>query len=216
MHLSIHTTPPFPALLYAPEAVESRPTWPLVLFLHGSGERGDDPTLVRKYALPQALDAGLELPAFVYAPQCPAGERWEALAPRLLAELDAVCARLPVERSRLSLTGFSMGGQGAWALALAAPQRWAAVAPVAGRLPDAGDFGADAAALARLPLWLAHSTGDDVVPARWSDKAAAALAACGHAAGLRYTRYDGLDHLETAAAIYSDAAFLAWLVRQSL
>jgi len=99
-------------LIWSPE--EMTAPLPCILFLHGSGERGDDPALLAVQALPKYLTAGYELPAIVVCPQCPEEEKWYDKPPMLEGILQDVCARYPVDESRLSVTGISMGGFGTW------------------------------------------------------------------------------------------------------
>jgi predicted peptidase len=185
--------------------------YPVLLFLHGSGERGDDLALVRRHGPPKlVLGAFRPLyldPFIVVSPQCPAGETWSAEV--LVAVLDEVCATWRIDLSRVYLTGLSLGGLGVWQLASAQPERFAAVAPVCGR----GDL-ALAARLENVPIWIFHSAADPVVPAVESDRMFEALVRCN--ADVTYTRYRGLGHAETWEAAYSQPMLYEWLLRHAL
>ena len=106
-------------LLYLPKGYEQKPSWPLVLFLHGAGERGDNLDLVKKNGLPQLIAAGKEFPFIVVSPQCPTDQSWEPF--ELTALLDDIVEKYKVDQDRVYVTGLSMGGFGTWALAARTP-----------------------------------------------------------------------------------------------
>jgi predicted peptidase len=143
-------------LLYLPEETPATPP-PLLLFLHGAGERGSDVAKVKENGLPARLENGLELPFVVVAPQCPADSWWETDS--LTALLDTVLDQHDIDHSRIYLTGLSMGGSGSWALANACPGRFAAIAPICG--PRAF---INPANFKDTPTWCFHGAMDDIVP----------------------------------------------------
>ncbi|HMO65954.1 MAG TPA: PHB depolymerase family esterase, partial [Verrucomicrobiota bacterium] len=104
--------------------------WPLMLFLHGAGERGTNLARVKVHGPPKIAETNAAFPFILVSPQCPPGDRWDPHA--LLALLDSVMAKHAVDPERVYVTGLSMGGYGTWALAAAAPERFAAVAPICG------------------------------------------------------------------------------------
>jgi len=134
--------------------------WPLLLFLHGSGECGDDIGKVRNYAIPRMLaqpgGAPKNWPFITVSPQSP---RMWFQPGQLLALLDTMEREYSVDTRRVYVTGLSMGGIGAWELAASAPERFAAVAPVCG-----AGRPAHAARLAKLPVWAFHGADDTSVP----------------------------------------------------
>lgn len=197
---------PLPALLYPPADFDpaSEERWPLLLFLHGSGERGRDLARVRSQGLPPRLDAGLSLPAYVLAPQCPDGVWWNPA--QLAALLDAVEAAHPSDPQRLSVTGLSMGGYGTWALALHQPERFSALAPICG-----GGDPSRAREIAHLPQWVFHGARDEVVPLAESERMVAALRAAG--ADVRFTVYPEAGH-DAWTPAYGEAELLPWLIEQ--
>ena len=135
-------------LLYLPESYgQSDGRTPLLLFLHGSGERGNDLSLVKKHGPPKIVDRGQHLPFVVVSPQCPAEQRWDAKT--LLALLDNLAAKLSIDKDRVYVTGLSMGGSGAWSLIATEPDRFAASIPICGR----GELTA-ATRAGRLPVWI--------------------------------------------------------------
>ncbi len=184
--------------------------WPLILFLHGSEERGEDPEMLRRNGLPQVLDRGLELPALVLSPQCPPGIRWWQWTETLGALLDWVESQYPVDTERVYLTGFSMGAYGAWALALRFPERFAAMVPVAGGCDFRDDsIPADICKLKDLPVWVVHGAQDATVAPRESENAVQALRACG--GDVQFTLYPDADHVGACELTYDNRALYDWL-----
>lgn len=152
-------------LVYTPAeyGVDPQRRWPLILFLHGSGERGTELGAVKKHGLPAFLDSRPDFPFVVVSPQCPDGIYYDNDA--LTALLDKVEADYAVDRSRVYLTGLSMGGWGAYQLACAHPERFAAVAPVSGwGLEDL------ASSLKDVPVWAFHGADDPYVPLDWDQR----------------------------------------------
>jgi predicted peptidase len=189
-------------LLYTPAEDVARP-WPLILFLHGAGERGDDLGLVKLQGLPKRLSEGATLPLMVVAPQCPAGQRWAVES--LTALLNEVERNQPVDPDRVYVTGMSMGGAGTWALATAHPNRFAAIAPVCGR----GDPSA-VCAIAHVPVWAFHGARDDVVPLSESEVMVEALRRCG--ADVLFTVYPEAGH-DSWTETYANPELYAWFLQ---
>lgn len=211
--------------LLRPANVEPGQAYPLVLFLHGAGERGSDNLAQLKY-LPTWLaepDLRERHPCFVVAPQCRADHQWapydwsakksSPLAPSLMTDLvaavgavDAVVAAEPIDTGRIYLTGLSMGGYGAWELAARMPQRFAAVAPICG-----GGDETQAAKLVGLPIWCFHGADDKVVPVERSRTMVAAIKAAG--GELKYSELPGVGH-DSWTPAYRESDLLDWLFQQ--
>jgi predicted peptidase len=119
-------------LLYLPTEYGQNPSarWPLILFLHGAGERGSDLSKLTAYGPPKLVAEGQDLPFIIVSPQVPARATWDIDA--LDALLGEVLQKYAVDEDRVYLTGVSMGGAGTWRLASAHPERFAAIAPVCG------------------------------------------------------------------------------------
>jgi predicted peptidase len=200
--------------LYGPDDLSTQDRWPLIIFLHGSGERGDDLELAKKHGLPQYIDAGHEILGFVVVPQCPLDYQWHELVDSLEALLDKLLADYPIDQERVYLTGFSMGGLGGWQWAINRPERFAALVPVGGSGLHFKDFvlTGDICALRGLPVWIIHSYEDAAVPIKGADEAVAALAIC--EGNYRYTRYPDADHVETCRRAYYDPALYEWMLNQ--
>lgn len=178
--------------------------WPLILFLHGSGERGSDIARVKVHGPPMIADRDAAFPFILVSPQLPADEDWDLA--KLDAILDHALATLPVDPARIYLTGLSRGGHATWRWGAAEPERFAALAPVAGR----GDP-ATACALAETPVWAFHGDRDDTVTPEGSFAMARAIRACGGQQA-RLTVYPDLGHNAWDPA-YDDPALYLWLLR---
>jgi len=180
--------------------------WPLIVFLHGSGERGDDLELLRKHGPPKLLAAGEPIPAVVASPQCPAGKVWNP------HEVHALTRHLieshRIDPDRVYLTGISMGGFGTWDTAFEYPETYAAIAPICG---GAGVRWVMAERLAKTPCWIFHGDQDRAVPVENSFKIAEALGAVD--APVKLTIYEGVGH-DSWTRTYEDPAFWEWLLAQ--
>ncbi len=157
-------------LLYLPEAYTSDPTtkWPLIFFLHGAGERGDDLQLVKIHGPPKLLEAGEKLPFIVVSPQVPTNERW--LPDLVVCLLKDIIQRYRVDEDRVYLTGLSMGGYGTWETAMRYPELFAAIAPICG-----GGDPSTAWKIRHTPTWIFHGAKDPIVSIRNSEVMSDAL-----------------------------------------
>src|SRR6185436_9807540 len=155
-------------LLYLPKDYEKQAAWPLVLFLHGAGERGDDLELVKVHGPPKLIAQGKDFPFIVVSPQCPKDKWWEPI--ELLALLDEVGGKYKVDANRVYVTGLSMGGFGSWRLAFQAPNRLAAIAPICG-----GGESYWTKNFTNLPVWAFHGAKDAGVPVERSQAMVDAL-----------------------------------------
>jgi predicted peptidase len=180
--------------------------WPLMIFLHGSGERGDDISRVKVHGPPKLADRNPDFPFILVSPLLPAEQDWD------IAKLDVILAKalatLPVDRSRVYLTGLSRGGHASWRWASEQPGKFAAVAPVAGRGNPA-----TACALKAKPVWAFHGDRDDVVEPEGSFAMVRAIRRCGGSP--RLTIYPDLGHNSWDPA-YDDPALYLWLLSQRL
>ena len=204
----------------APAKVEPGKRYPLVLFLHGAGSRGSDNTRQLCNGVWPILSymkaKGME--GYLIAPQCPKGQKWwgfvdgkltaEPSAPMalVLEILDKAIKELPVDASRVYVTGLSMGGSGTWDIILRRPGFFAAAMPICGR----GDP-ALASRIRNLPIWVFHGDCDNVVPPSCSRKMVSALWQCD--GNVRYREYPGVGH-NCWEATYADPTVLDWLFSQ--
>lgn len=153
-------------LLFLPEDYgEKDKRWPLMLFLHGAGERGNDLNKVKVHGPPKIVEKKKDFPFIVVSPQCPTGVWWNDKLDVLINLLDEIEAQYDVDAERVYLTGLSMGGFGTWALASKYPDRFAAAAPICG-----GGMMIMVPSLADMPIWAFHGAKDRVVPVKESEE----------------------------------------------
>jgi len=192
-------------LLYLPPGYDKEPkSWPLVLFLHGAGESGQDLNKVKVHGPPKLVEHGKEFPFIVVSPQAPR-MGWDVQT--LNALLDDVVASHKVDKDRIYVTGLSMGGFGTWALAAAYPDRFAALVPICG-----GGNTADAMKLKNIPTWVFHGAKDNVVPPARSQAMVKALEAAG-AEHVKFTLYPNANH-DSWTETYNNAEMWDWLLQQ--
>lgn len=187
--------------VWLPEGLEG--PLPAILFLHGSGERGADESILAFQALPKYLTAGREIPAVVICPQCPEETNWKGILPQLGFVLEDVLQSYPIDRNRVAVTGISMGGFGTWSYAITRPRKFFRMAPVCG-----GGMSWRCAALKNIPVWAFHGDADDDVPPVYSQLMVDAVNANGGDAKL--TLYPGVDHFSWDRA-YLESNLLDWL-----
>lgn len=185
--------------------------WPLVLFLHGAGERGDELAAVKKHGVRDLAKAQAQYPCILVAPQCPLGTWWVEQVDALAALLDEIVTTYRVDVDRVYLTGLSVGGYGTWHLAAAYPQRFAAAVPICGGGVWWQGFPEKAAVLKDLPLWVFHGADDDVVPLSESQRLVDVLTA--HGSNVRFTVYPDTGH-DSWTRTYRDPALYEWLFAQ--
>ena len=201
----ITTTTRASYLLYLPPGYNqsSKKKWPVLLFLHGAGERGANLELVKTHGPARLIEQGRQLPFIVVSPQCPADGSWR---PETLgALLDEIERRYRVDRLREYVTGLSMGGFGTWALALEYPDRFAAIAPICG-----GGHWWAVPRIKHLPVWVFHGKKDRIVPHARSTEMVAALRQCG--GNVKFTTYPNADH-NSWTVTYENPALFRWLLR---
>jgi len=202
----------YPYQLFLPRGygVDANQQWPLVIFLHGSGERGTDIELVKKNGPPKVIAAHPGSPFILVSPQLEQVEdnRWD------VAKLDALLADLRrkyrIDPARIYLTGLSLGGYGTWAWALKRPDLFAAIAPVAA---NSEDKTADPCVLKDMPIWAFHGDQDDVVDPLQGFAIVRAIDACKGSVRPRMTIYPQTTHGSWEHA-YDDPALWRWLLEQ--
>lgn len=187
--------------------------WPVVFFLHGAGERGDDLEKNRVHGPFKELAKGRKIPAIVIAPQCPTGDWWasEKMLSVLKGLFDNVERSYRVDRKRQYLTGLSMGGFGTWALGQRYPKRFAALAPICGAAIAPPSDVSKVAVLKDEPIWTVHGDADPTVPVQGTRDLVAALRSAG--SRVRYDEIPGGGH-DVWTQTYSQDAFWEWLLAQ--
>ncbi len=179
---------------------------PLVVFLHGLGERAPEIEKVKKHGPPKLIARGKPFPFICISPQCPAKSWWPQETKALVALLDEIEAKYNVDKDRVYLTGLSMGGFGTWALALDQPRRFAAIAPICGK----GDPG-KVARIKHVPTWVFHGGKDRTVPLKASEEMVEALKAAGGRP--KFTVYPDAGH-NSWTVTYNNPDFWKWLLAQ--
>ena len=178
--------------------------WPVILFLHGSGERGYDLKILARQPLVQGVEKRKDFPFILIAPQVSPGEWWSI--PELDDLLDSLPSKYRVDTDRIYLTGLSMGGFATWSYLAAEPERFAAAVPICG-----GGDPADAAQFKDVPIWVFHGEVDDAVPIQRSQEMVDALTKLG--SNVKFTVYPGVDHFSWIPA-YKDPELFKWLLEQ--
>jgi predicted peptidase len=204
-------------LLFLPQTYkeDQAKKWPLMLFLHGAGERGSDIAKVTVHGPPKLVKERSDFPFLLVSPQCPAGQTWSDEA--LLGLLDEVIQEYRVDKSRVYLTGLSMGGYGTWSLGLRNPDRFAAIAPICG----GGDFlpillppPGKESFLKRLPVWVFHGGKDDVVPLTESERMVTALKKIGNET-VKLTVYPEAGH-DSWTETYNNQELYDWFLQHKI
>lgn len=191
-------------LLYLPVGYESEDSWPLMIFLHGYGERGNDLELVKKHGLPKMIASGQDFPFIIASPQCPDTTVWPEQADELNGLINSLIAEYKVDNNRVYLTGLSMGGYGTWYLASRYPEKFAAIAPICG---GGGWWMTDS--LKSIPTWVFHGDADDVVPLIESEVMVNRIQEAG--GDITLTVYPGVGH-DSWTESYNNPELYTWLL----
>ena len=232
--LSLHGTS-YRYQVYLPDNWARNQKWPVILFLHGYGERGSDGLLQTDVGLAHAIRLNRShFPAVVVIPQCPMDRWWtqQQMEEMALATLAAATKDFKGDPKHTYLTGLSMGGFGTWDIASRYPGKFAAIVPVCGaiildadllkRFPDLAkdaypdepsSYATVAKKIGKTPVWIFHGGADDTVPVENSRKMNEALKAAG--GDVRYTEYPGVGHNSWDKA-YTEPDLMPWLLSKSL
>ena len=207
-------------LLFLPKDydAESEKEWPLLLFLHGAGERGDDLNLVAVHGPPKRIikepDFAEKCPFIVVSPQCHTDRYWSPAQLHLL--LDEIEKQYKVDKKRIYVTGLSMGGFGSWMLTAGqtepgtpAKQRFAAVAPICG-----GSDTTLADKFVNTPLWAFHGEADAVVPVKLTQDMVKAIEAAG-GKKIKMTTYPGINH-DSWTQTYENQELYDWFLTNAI
>lgn len=194
-------------LIYLPtDYNDANKDFPLVLFLHGAGERGTDIEKVKIHGLPKLISQGKDFPFIVVSPQCPEDIFWNVDV--LIALLDEIVNKYRVDTNRIYVTGLSMGGHGTWELAMRRPNRFAALAPVCGWADTS-----KACSISHIPTWVFHGAKDEVVPVKAAEDMVKALKNCG--SDIKLTIYPEANH-DSWTETYNNEDLYKWFLEQSL
>lgn len=193
-------------LLYLPKGYEQQQKWPLVLFLHGAGERGNDLALVKKHGPPKLIENGKEFPFIVVSPQCPKETWW--VTEDVVALMKHIMQIHNVDKNRVYITGLSMGGRGTWQVAGAMADEVAAIAPICGP----SDVGV-VEKIAHLPIWVFHGGKDSAVNISNSEEMVKLLKQQGNEA--KFTIYPEAGH-DSWTETYNNEELYKWLLSHEL
>lgn len=206
-------------LLYLPDTYGQDPQqkWPLILFLHGSGEHGKDLELLRVCEFPKLLDQQTDFPFIVVSPLLPleANWAWSDRIDVLAFLIDQIQAAYAVDATRIYVTGLSAGGFGTWEFALRYPKRFAAIVPIAGGYRYKSDLiPENLCDLKDVSVWVFHGAQDNIVLPSQAEIMVDTLQTCG--GKVRYTLYPEANHEDTWRFAYTDPKLYEWLLEQSL
>ena len=213
--------------IYVPADYAPDRAWPMIVFLHGAGERGDDGLIQTEVGLGSAIRRNQDrFPAIVLFPQCPAGKYWNSTEAHLEALMALARERYRIDEDRVYLTGLSMGGYGCWTWGAAHVETWAAMIPICGggepndmsRLTEE-PIPEDAyppikdrvLALAKLPIWTFHGLDDNVVPPFRTKQMVRMIEREG--GKVKHTEYKDVGHASWEPA-YADEKVIRWLFEQ--
>ena len=195
-------------LLFLPEAYNEEKSWPMILFLHGVGERGDNLEEVKKHGPPKIVAQQKDFSFIVVSPQCPEKSWWTNENESLIALLGDITARYRIDKDRIYLTGLSMGGYGTWSLASAYPERFAAIVPICG-----GGEPSMALKLKDMPVWAFHGVQDKVVSVKKSEEMVNAIVDLGGDAKL--TVYPDAGH-DSWTQTYNNRKLYDWFLEHRI
>ncbi len=194
--------------VYVPRDYDSSESWPLIVFLHGKGERGRDGLLQTEVGIGTAIRRKpRRYPAIVVMPQCPTSCWWNGAEDLIDACIAKARKDYTINPKRVYLTGLSMGGFGSWTYGPKHVNEFAAIVPICG-----GGKTEDAAALAKVPIWAFHGTDDNTVPVEKSREMVEAVKKAG--GKIKYTEYPGVGH-DSWVKAYAEKKMVQWLFRQT-
>lgn len=201
-------------LRYLPKQYGAEPgkKWPLILFLHGAGERGCDLELLKKHGIPKVVEE-MDLPFITLSPQCPEVHWWSDYLSVLDDLVSTTIDTYNVDPQRVYLTGLSMGGFGTWHLAAEYPQRFAAITPICGGGPWQYGFPDRVSEIRHIPAWVFHGAKDDVVPVEASQEMVDKLTSCG--GDVSFTIYPEAKH-DSWTETYNNPALYEWFLQHKL
>ena len=197
-------------LLFLPEsyAQSTNQKFPLILFLHGAGERGSDLDSVKRHGIPKIVETNPDFPFIAVSPQCPEDSWWTSELHTINGLIEEIVEKYQVDTSRIYLTGLSMGGFGTWSLASMYPERFAAIAPVCG----GGEVRQILRSLVEMPIWTFHGQKDDVIPFSRSEEIVTALKK--HGSSIKFTIYPEAGH-DSWTKTYDNPELYKWFLKHS-
>ena len=195
-------------ILDLPKDYSERTDWPLVVYLHGYSESGNDLEMVKQNGPPKLVAEGKQFPFVVVSPQCPSGFYWRGNV--IMGLIDHIVENYSIDTSKVYMTGKSMGGYGTWQISHEYPERFAAIAPIAGGGLFVSPYFMDR--LKGLPVWAFHDKRDDLVPYQESVRMVEGVNAAGGNAKL--TTYNQGTH-DAWTEAYNNDELYDWFLKHS-
>ncbi len=200
-------------LLHFPPDYDENEEYPLLMFLHGAGERGTNLDLVKLHGPLKEIEHGRDLPFIVLAPQCPENVMWFRFEEALFQLLDHVMTTHAVDKNRIYLTGLSMGGYMTWHMASQQPDRFAAALPICGGFLPLLGYPEHVCQMKDVPTWAFHGALDPLVNVSETIVLVETLKACG--GNPQLTIYHNAEH-DSWSATYANSTIYKWLLAHSL
>lgn len=198
-------------ILTGPDGIDESERLPLIIFLHGAGERGNDLEKLKCYCIPKLFSQNSEyhgLRVFTLSPQCPQEKTWIDFKRELFDLFDEICEKYPIDKKCVSLCGISMGGFGTWELALSQPERFSKIAPLCG-----GGMNWRAWYVKDIPIRVYHGRRDDIVPLSQSEAMVNSVRLQG--GNVEFTIYDDLSHNCWDRA-FEETDLIEWLAKPNV
>lgn len=202
------TTEKFSYYLYYPKDYDLKVNekFPLLLFLHGGGESGENLKEIKRNGPPKLIAEGKEFPFLILAPQNPYRKKWWNTK-ALMQLLDTIVENNQIDKKRIYLTGLSRGGGAAWEMAVQYPEKFAALAVVCGMTPLPYAAWLDK----NMPIWVFHGEDDKSIPISESETMVTKLKSMGY--NVRFTRYAGVGH-DSWVRAYNTEGLYEWFIQQ--
>lgn len=206
---TIHKKATINYALHLPEDYKkSKEDYPLIVFLHGAGERGNDLSKLTIHGPLRLINEGEKIEAIILAPLCPKNKAWNNTED-LNVLINHISNKYKADESRIYLTGMSMGGHGTWNLALAYPDKFAAIAPICGFIDWV--FPRFVYKIKDVPTWVFHGEKDDIIPISHSERMVKALEKVDN--NPKFTTYPNANH-DSWTETYKNPEFYKWLFSQ--
>ena len=191
-------------VIYTPENTELS-CLPLLIYLHGAGERGTVVEHLDRHAIPKLISQGREYNAIILCPQCPAQFVWDNIVADVKEIIDDTVKKYNVKPDRISITGSSMGGFGTWSMGLTYRNFFSAIGPIAG-----GGMSWRCANLIKTPIWAFHGKLDTAVPLEYSQRMVDSVLS--HGGEAKLTVLEDMGHNDAINHVYEEGSIVDWLL----
>ena len=183
--------------------------WPLILFLHGMAERGENIESIKIHGIPKITELNEEFPFVTISPQCPMNYDWreDKMQEKVISLLESFLINNKIDKKRIYISGISMGGYGTWGIIIKRPDLFAAAIPICG-----GGDPLKIQGLKTLPIWVFHGEDDSVIPASESIQMVESINKIG--GNVKFTLYPNVDH-DSWTKTYKNKKIYDWLLTHS-